>query len=156
MRTKQDHRADKHHELHRQNGDFPPENIANLSTSAPVPADTGVEPEPQEEHIVEEQATSIVFTGDPSGYLWICSVMSPVTDSKSIGKVITDHKGGIPKILRKFIHQQGSGRCLVFLLLLGHVCEKLAGEYTLLLKRLDDIMDIGVCFPIWSLYFKQW
>ncbi len=92
-------------------------------------------------HTVEEQSSSLVFTGDSSGYLWICSAWSSVTDSDSIAPVINKV---LPKILEKFIHQQASGRCLSFLLLLGHLCEKLAVEYGKVLKRLDDIMEIGV------------
>jgi hypothetical protein len=83
----------------------------------------------------------LVITGDPSGYLWICSVWSSVSNTESITPVI---EKVLPGILEKFIHQQGSGRCLVFLVLLGHLCEKLAAEYENILKRLDRIMEIGV------------
>jgi len=91
--------------------------------------------------MVEEQSSTLVITGDPSGYLWICSVWSPVSDTDAITPVI---RKVLPKILSKFIHQQGSARCLVFLVLLGHVCEKLAIEYDKILRRLDKIMEIGV------------
>jgi len=124
---------DRVRELHRRFGDFPPDSIAKLGTFLP-----GI-------RTVEEQSSSLVITGDPSGYLWICSMWSPVSDTDSITPVI---RKVLPKILGKFIHQQGSARCLVFLVLLGHLCEKLAVEYAKIVRRLDKIMEIGVCtFP---------
>jgi len=128
IRTVDEHRADPHRETHRQNGDFPPENIVNLGY------------ESDEMHVVEEKSSTLVFTGDPSGYLWICSVLSSSTDSDSIAAVVSRV---LPNILAKFIHQQEIARCLAFLLLLGHLCEKLASEYGEVLGRLDAIMGIG-------------
>ncbi|KAK3326630.1 hypothetical protein B0H66DRAFT_551399 [Apodospora peruviana] len=135
IRTVEEHRGDRFRERHRQNGDFPPENIASLGGPGSSP-----EPGGQTLHVVEEQSSSLVFTGDSAGYLWICSALSSATNSESISPVINNV---LPKILEKFIHQQASGRCLAFLLLLGHLCEKLAAEYGNLLARLDDIMEIG-------------
>jgi hypothetical protein len=53
----------------------------------------------------------------------------------------------LPPVLQRFINQQVSGRCLVFLILLGHFSEKLAEEYDTILKRLDGIVELGVCRP---------
>jgi hypothetical protein len=39
--------------------------------------------------------------------------------------------------LQMSIHQQSTGRCLAFLILLGDLCKKLAGEY-------DDLLELGV------------
>ncbi|KAK3350290.1 hypothetical protein B0T25DRAFT_457435, partial [Lasiosphaeria hispida] len=128
IRTVDEHRVDPHRETHRQNGDFPPDNIVKLGYKS------------DEMHVVEEKASTLVFTGDPSGYLWICSVLSSSTDSGSIAPVLGRV---LPKILSKFIHQQETARCLAFLLLLGHLCEKLASEYGEVLARLDEIMGIG-------------
>jgi len=47
-------------------------------------------------------------------------------------------------VLQRFVNQQASGRCLVFLILLGHLSEKLAEEYEAILKRLDTIVELGV------------
>jgi hypothetical protein len=122
---------------HRNNGDFPPLSIARL--------DFGKKPrkiigslEPTD--IVEERSSSLVITGDPSGYLWICSIWSSLTDADSITPPIHS----LPNVLQRFIHQQACGRCLVFLILLGHLCEKLAGEYEMILSRLDIIVGLGV------------
>ncbi|KAM7213096.1 hypothetical protein V8F06_011519 [Rhypophila decipiens] len=149
MRTKTEYKADPYREPGRQNGDFPPEDIAHLSKTpvlsfgSPYPRPIALSTSMSMEHIVEEQSTTLVLTGDNQGYMWMCSILSPTVDSKSVARAVCDDGKGIPRLLRKFIHQQGSARCLVFLLLLGHVCEKLASGYNLLLKRLDDIMEIG-------------
>lgn len=141
MRTKQDYDADPYPEPGRQHGPFPPENITNLTTNPPPSAPpTAKDPD----YIVEEQSTSVVLTGDSQGYMWLCSILSPTVDSQSVASVVCDEKKGIPRLLRKFIHQQGTARGLVFLLLLGHICERLASGYDVLLKQLDDIMEIGV------------
>jgi len=129
IRTLEDHRADPHRETHRQNGDFPPENIVKLGYKS------------DNMHVVEEKSSTLVFTGDPSGYLWVCSVLSSATGSASVSAVVNRV---LPKILSKFIHQQEIARCLAFLVLLGHLCEKLAAEYSEILERLDEIMEIGV------------
>lgn len=73
--------------------------------------------------IVEERSSSIVITGDELGSNWICSIWSPLTDSESLALPVSI----VPNLLQKFLHQQASGRCLVFLVLLGHLCEQLAG-----------------------------
>lgn len=128
----------------RNNGDFPPVSIATLGFDNNK---KGKKPEQMPPTaIVEERSSSLVITGDPSGYLWICSIWSSLTDSKSISVPIHS----LPKILQRFIHQQACGRCLVFLVLLGHLCEKLAGEYEMILSRLDVIVGLGV-----SLYFDH-
>ncbi|KAM7206548.1 hypothetical protein V8F20_002674 [Naviculisporaceae sp. PSN 640] len=140
MRTKAEYDSDPYNEPRRQHGEFPPRNVADFSNDSPSPTSTKIE---GSEHIVEEQATSLVFTGDSQGYMWLCSVLSSTVHSRSVAEAICDKKKGVPRLLKKFIHQQGSARGLVFLLLLGHVCERLAGGYEDLLKRLDEIMEIG-------------
>ena len=121
----------------RSNGDFPPVSIASLDFA-------NVNRQRAEPHlptaIIEERSSSLVITGDSSGYHWVCSIWSSLTDSESISQPI----GSLPGILQSFIHQQACGRCLVFLVLLGHLCEKLAGEYDLILSRLDMIVGLGV------------
>jgi Mg2+ and Co2+ transporter CorA len=45
--------------------------------------------------------------------------------------------------LQMFIHQQDTGRQLVFLLLLGYMCEKLATECDRFMTELDRIMNLN-------------
>jgi hypothetical protein len=114
----------------RKNGDFPPAGIAELGGST-YKAET---------YIMEERSSSLVITGDPSGYFWICSIWSSLTEHGSLAFLIQS----LPQVLQRFINQQVSGRCLVFLILLGHFSEKLAKEYEDILKRLDTIVELGV------------
>ncbi|CZT10086.1 uncharacterized protein RCO7_03218 [Rhynchosporium graminicola] len=121
----------------RNNGDFPPVSIARLGFGTSTTPKTSISSHRTD--IVEERCSSLVITGDPSGYLWICSVWSSLTDAESLTPAIHS----LPGVLQKFIHQQATGRCLVFLVLLGHLCEKLAGEYEFILERLDIIVGLG-------------
>jgi len=50
----------------------------------------------------------------------------------------------IKDILQMFIHQQYTGRVLVFLLLLGYLCESLSKECEKFTEELDDIMGMDV------------
>ncbi|PVH79529.1 hypothetical protein DL98DRAFT_655454 [Cadophora sp. DSE1049] len=118
----------------RNNGDFPPVSIARLGFGTRKKFGSA---EPTD--VVEERCSSLVITGDPAGYLWSCSIWSSLTDSESITPPIH----ALPGVLQKFIHQQACGRCLVFLILLGHLCEKLTGEYEMILSRLDVIVGLG-------------
>lgn len=89
---------------------------------------------------MEERSSSLVITGDPSGYFWICSIWSSLTDHDPVSGLVKT----LPQVLQQFINQQASGRCLVFLILLGHFSEKLAEEYDSILKQLDGIVELGV------------
>ncbi|PBP23734.1 hypothetical protein BUE80_DR005413 [Diplocarpon rosae] len=120
----------------RNNGDFPPVSIAKLGFAKKA-LKSLISQEPTD--IVEERCSSLVMTGDSAGHLWICSIWSSLTDSESIAAPIH----ALPSVLQKFIHQQACGRCLVFLIILGHLCEKLAGEYEMILARLDIIVGLG-------------
>lgn len=88
---------------------------------------------------MEERSSSLVITGDPSGNFWICSIWSSLTEHDSVSALIRS----LPQVLQRFINQQACGRCLVFLILLGHFSENLAGEYDTILKRLDGIVELG-------------
>jgi hypothetical protein len=121
----------------RKNGDFPPAGIAELGGPTYSNRTT---PGKAEKYIMEERSSSLVITGDPSGYFWICSIWSSLTEHESLSLLTQS----LPPVLQRFINQQVSGRCLVFLILLGHFSEKLAEEYEAILKRLDTIVELGV------------
>jgi hypothetical protein len=89
---------------------------------------------------IVETDSSLVITGDEKGFSWTCSVVSSIMDESVIAQcanVTTD-------ILEMFIHQQYSGRSLVFIMFLGHICEKLARENEHFLHTLDSVMDMDV------------
>lgn len=99
--------------------------------------------------VVEERSSSLVITGDPAGHLWICSIWSSLTDAEAMSASVES----LLPVLGQFIHQQACARCLAFLMLLGHLCEKLAAEYDLILGQLDGIVGLGVCFSILCVVF---
>jgi hypothetical protein len=111
----------------RSSGFFPPKNINSSG--------------PQGGHLLEERSSSLVITGDLTGHLWICSMLTCLTGPKPVHTLVND---SVRRVLHRFIHQQATGRCLVFLMLLGHMCEKLASEYETILTQLDAIVGLGV------------
>lgn len=89
---------------------------------------------------VEERSSCIVITGDVDGRFWTCSVWSSLVDEK----IMAANIDSISLIIRQFIHQQRIGRGLVFIFLLGCICEKLVGEYKVFIERLEDFVGLGV------------
>jgi hypothetical protein len=89
---------------------------------------------------IRELSMSLVITGDWMGRCWTCSIISELIDEQAIVKY-TDE---IKDILQMFIHQQHTGRVLVFLLLLGYLCESLSKECENFTEELDDIMGMDV------------
>ncbi|RDW66529.1 hypothetical protein BP6252_10164 [Coleophoma cylindrospora] len=122
-----------HFDEGRINGDFPPKSIAILRGKKGKVAVSTLAT------MLEERSSSLVITGDPSGYSWICSIWSSLTDSEALSAPVSN----LAPVLQKFIHQQASGRCMVFLILLAHLCLNLAGEYEVILSRLDAIVGPG-------------
>jgi hypothetical protein len=114
----------------RRNGHFPPHNIAQLGSSLILTAGN-----------IELRSASLTITGDPAGNVWICSLWTSLTEETSISALASRP---IPRVLQKFLNQQAGGRCLAFLILLGHLCEKLAVAYEGLLEELDGIVGLGV------------
>lgn len=90
---------------------------------------------------LEERSSTLVITGDPTGDHWICSILTCLTGAQDVHALV-DTTGC--RILQRFIHQQANGRCLIFLILLGHMCEKLATEYEIILTVLESIVGLGV------------
>lgn len=89
---------------------------------------------------IEERCLSLILTGDSFGYSWTCSLWSSISNVQLVESCITL---ALPK-LQHFIHQPASGRCIFFIILLGHICETLANKYKLILSRLDEIVELGV------------
>lgn len=123
----------------RNNGDFPPLSIAQLGSTK---KQRKTFDNFRSTDVVEERSSSLIITGDFFGHLWICSIWSSLTDSEAISKSVNV----LLPVLGQFIHQQACARCLAFLILLGHLCEKLAAEYDMILSRLDGIVGLGASF----------
>jgi len=89
---------------------------------------------------IEEGSSSLVISGDAAGNWWTCSVISSVLSEVAINDCIDP----ILVTLQGFVHQPSSGRCLVFLALLGALCESLSKEYEAILKELTQAIKLGV------------
>lgn len=89
---------------------------------------------------IEEGSASLVVSGDSAGNWWTCSIISSVVSEVAMNDCIDP----ILEALQGFVHQPFSGRCLVFLALLGALCESLSKEYEAILKELTQAIKLGV------------
>ena len=91
---------------------------------------------------LEERSSSLVITGDSQGYHWMCSIWSSLLD----GEAVQSYTPHFRQVLHLFIHMEATSRCLIFLIILGHICEKLAHEYSRIVKYLDSVAELGVSY----------
>jgi hypothetical protein len=89
---------------------------------------------------IGKRSSTIAITGEGRGELWTCLILSSMMSSEEVEEYVED----LPMTLSMFIHQQPSGRCLAFFVLLGHLCNHLHWEYENILKELTTVVDIGV------------
>jgi len=89
---------------------------------------------------IRELSMSLVMTGDPLGRHWTCTLVCDLVDEKTVSR----YAEKINDILQIFIHQQYTGRALVFLLLLGCLCEALSKECENFMEEVDRIMGLDV------------
>jgi hypothetical protein len=116
-------------------GIFPPQRVRRSALQV-----ENVEPPYDIGKLIEESCSSLVITGDQHGYFWICSAWSSLTSDENLSKVLAK----VPTILQTFLYQQASGRNLIFLILLGHLCEKLNESYLEVLDDLGKFVGLGV------------
>ena len=91
---------------------------------------------------MSEECISLVITGDGLGRSWTCTLICDLIDDG----MMTTYAKDIRCILQMFIHQQYSGRVLVFAFLLGQICKSLAIECERYMEELDRIMGLAVRF----------
>lgn len=89
---------------------------------------------------MHEIAISMGITGDYSGRGWTCSIICELFSEEEM----TGHVREAARVMQMFIHQQYSGRSLVFLMLLGHICNQLAQECSRFVEELKDIVPSRV------------
>ena len=128
--------------------DFPPKSVSDKRNKTLAQAGRK-----HQLSTIRELSMSLVITGDWMGRCWTCSIVSELIDEQAIAKY-TDE---IKDILQMFIHQQYTGRVLVFLLLLGYLCESLSKECENFTEELDDIMgmDVSILSPPVSKILRQ-
>jgi hypothetical protein len=115
--------------------DFPPKSVSDKRNKRP--AQDGRK---SRLSTIRELSMSLVITGDKMGRCWTCSIVSELVDEQAVAKYTSD----IKDILQMFIHQQNTGRVLVFFLLLGYLCESLSKECENFMEELDHIMGMDV------------
>ena len=149
----------------RKHGEMPPKKLSDLAgpdnkvrwlkiNKSPLGTE---QPRTQQ---LEEQASTIVFSGDPKGTFWKCSILSPLfrngldTSKDDHELSLAAYADLVQEIVQLFAHRQAVGRRLSFVYLVGHLCELLAQEYNRIVTYLDSILDISVsrrldhCFRI--------
>jgi hypothetical protein len=90
--------------------------------------------------LVEEQSSCLVITGDRRGRFWVCTIWSALADEEMMDTWVDE----LPATLQSFVHSRSIGRCLVFMHLLGHLCEELSKVYKVIVDSLDSIVKLGV------------
>ncbi|TAQ88865.1 hypothetical protein B7494_g2796 [Chlorociboria aeruginascens] len=85
-------------------------------------------------------ASSLVISGDKNGFGWTFSIISALFDHPTV----SNHCKEAASIIGMFIHQQSTGRSLVFLIFLGYICEKLADQSEKFLHDWEHGMGIDV------------
>ncbi|KAH7327720.1 hypothetical protein B0I35DRAFT_415566, partial [Stachybotrys elegans] len=98
----------------------------------------GSDPERHLISSISEQAISLVITGDGMGRYWTCSLVCDLMDDRMMARYAAEAQ----KILQNFIHQQYTGRALVFIYLLGEICRSLSLECERFMRELDQIMGL--------------
>ena len=91
-------------------------------------------------HSIAPHASSIFVSTNPFGNFATFSVISkviPVSSMQKVGETASE-------IRRMFIDQPQTGRCLIFLSLLGQTCEKIMAEYEDTLGTLLSKVELDV------------
>ncbi|KAK0642174.1 hypothetical protein B0T16DRAFT_462179 [Cercophora newfieldiana] len=77
----------------------------------------------------------LAITGDSRGRSWTCSMVCELFSEAQASAYALE----AAETLQMFIHEQDTGRALVFMLLLGYMCEALAKECDIFITELDRI-----------------
>ncbi|KAL2067648.1 hypothetical protein VTL71DRAFT_15744 [Oculimacula yallundae] len=83
-------------------------------------------------------ASSIVISTNEFGDFSKCSIISELISEEILLKL----KKEVPIVWQCFIHQPQTGRCLVFLLMLGHLCQAITSEHQQAIEYLSSIINI--------------
>ena len=98
------------------------------------------EPDIDESLVIELQMSSIILSTNAFGDFSKCTIVSELIDDKKMGHIVIAAR----KLWQKFIHQPQTARCLVFLLILGEICQKLARDYKEAIKVLKSVLKLDV------------
>ncbi len=88
----------------------------------------------------ELDVSSICLSTNPFGDFSKCLITSELLDDGDLAAIVDDAR----KLWQKFIHQPQTARCLVFLLILGQLCQKVTQNYEDAMKELTALLDLNV------------
>jgi len=94
--------------------------------------------------VISLNASSIVLSTNEFGDFSKCSIISEIFTDETLLQVEKD----VPVLWQRFIHQPQTGRCLIFLLLLGRLCQAIAQEHQEAINYLTSVMNIEVSLLI--------
>ena len=123
----------------RQRGNFPPSKALPRSHRK-SPSNSG-----GSHGVIEERSSVLVITGDSRGDLWTCSVWSSLISEFDPQNPPLNK---IRDVLRLFKHQPSTGRSLVFLFILGLMCEKISAELDDRIKGMEEYVELGVSLAV--------
>jgi len=112
-------------QAHAEKDDFPPQSVAEERSGK-----------------IHDLRLSLAITGDSRGRSWTCSMVCELFSEAHA----SDYALEAAETIQMFIHDQDTGRALVFMLLLGYMCEALAGECDKFIKELDRITGRSVSY----------
>jgi hypothetical protein len=101
---------------------------------------TGERLKPQKPEPFKLTMSSLVLSTNAFGDFSKCTIISETVDDARLAKFVAD----IHNLWQKFVHQPQTGRCLVFLLALGIMCERIAEQYTKAIKAFVSLLNLDV------------
>ena len=84
--------------------------------------------------------SSVILTTNSFGDFSKCTIVSEFMTHEKMRVVAVEAR----EVWQKFIHQPQTARCLVFVLLLGAICETITPEYEVAIEKLASIIRFNV------------
>jgi len=86
------------------------------------------------------EISSIVLSTNPFGDFSKCTIISELINQEEMKAVVNEAR----KLWQQFVHQPQTGRCLVFLLVLGKLVQKITETYNVAINKLTSILELDV------------
>ncbi|KAE9364857.1 hypothetical protein N431DRAFT_474422 [Stipitochalara longipes BDJ] len=90
----------------------------------------------------ELEISSIVLSTNPFGDFSKCTIISELIDREEMKGIVNEAR----KLWQQFVHQPQTGRCLVFLLVLGKLVQKITETYNVAINKLTSILELDTSF----------
>lgn len=93
-----------------------------------------------EKLIFKPKMSSIVISTNAFGDFSKCTVVTELIGDERMGCIVEEAR----KLSLMFIHQPQTARCLIFLLLLGNICQKITEHYGKAITTLTSVLKSNV------------